>query len=730
MKVLPSNHSPQRRRGTEKNRVAVDFLCASVSLVNANPVMEKIPAILQALRFKRLKNHSPQKQRVCCRGFSPLQPRPTPCGCRGTEKNKKSSVFLCVSVSLWWILLLTLLFTLPTTPAQAQPASCSAQIISVHATEAAADGSRPADGPAWRAVTLPDYEYDRAPYGKTLWYRIDWQRDCPPATQPAPVMLVTQSIFFAGEIFINDEWLWGDQSLVEPLSWSFNMPRHWRLPEVWLHEGVNTIWVRAVSLAGHPVGVGPIFLGDLQTMQDIYDGLMWNHRTIHLVTISISGAFTMLFFVIWLLYRKQTAYGWYALFHLLSTLFFTSILTTSPWPFTSTVTLERATPIALLLSIACFCVFTWRFGEQRLARTERALWITIAALIAVPVLVPDRYVYSAHMFCIMASVVIFFANAAQFTLHALRTRQPEHLWLAAGILLQSAATIYDILGVLRVINGSVGLSPYSGILTTVCFSIILGLRLTNNARRIERFNQELEHNITQTRIELGTVLEREHALALNNARLQDRLQVAHDLHDGAGGSLAQMVNWIEQSAEMPDQQKILSRLKFALADLRQTIDSNVDATLKSPATPQEWIAPLRRRYADLFHELGIALDWQIPEQWRAQPDGAQCQALARLTAEALTNIIKHSRARHAAVRLLLSGTGEITLRIEDDGIGFDAEAARQTNASIGMHSMRARITRAGGTLEITSRPGNTVLTARMPGIPSPLSQNAQSPLNA
>lgn len=42
--------------------------------------------------------------------------------------------------------------------------------------------------------------------------------------------------------------------------------------------------------------------------------------------------------------------------------------------------------------------------------------------------------------------------------------------------------------------------------------------------------------VDQTRLELGEALQKDHALALSNLRLQERLQLAYDLHDGLGGA--------------------------------------------------------------------------------------------------------------------------------------------------------------------------------------------------
>jgi signal transduction histidine kinase len=79
----------------------------------------------------------------------------------------------------------------------------------------------------------------------------------------------------------------------------------------------------------------------------------------------------------------------------------------------------------------------------------------------------------------------------------------------------------------------------------------------------------------------------------------------------------------------------------------------------------------------------------------------------------LTNVIKHSRARWVRLRLDLRHKEALVLEIENDGVGFDVTAVRQADISIGMRSMSVRIARVGGTLEVTSRPGRTVLTVRL-----------------
>ena len=74
--------------------------------------------------------------------------------------------------------------------------------------------------------------------------------------------------------------------------------------------------------------------------------------------------------------------------------------------------------------------------------------------------------------------------------------------------------------------------------------------------------------------------------------------------------------------------------------------------------------------------------------------------------EALTNAGHHGHASHVTLRLS-PGPDAITLRIEDDGIGFDVEQAdsQADRVHLGLAGMRERMQIIGGTLQIRSAAG-------------------------
>jgi signal transduction histidine kinase len=84
--------------------------------------------------------------------------------------------------------------------------------------------------------------------------------------------------------------------------------------------------------------------------------------------------------------------------------------------------------------------------------------------------------------------------------------------------------------------------------------------------------------------------------------------------------------------------------------------------------------------------------------------------LLRIAQEALANIRKHAKARHAT--LTLSYLDDLVLMdIQDDGVGLQAPIS----GSFGLRSMRERVEALGGQMTVESEPGlGTTLAFSLP----------------
>jgi signal transduction histidine kinase len=92
------------------------------------------------------------------------------------------------------------------------------------------------------------------------------------------------------------------------------------------------------------------------------------------------------------------------------------------------------------------------------------------------------------------------------------------------------------------------------------------------------------------------------------------------------------------------------------------------------------------------------LPWALPAQ----------VSLYRMVQELFNNTIRHAAARHVELTLEHSGEG-FRLSFRDDGVGFDAERAARESRGLGLRNLRSRVDLLGGTLHLTSRPGEGTL---------------------
>ena len=98
---------------------------------------------------------------------------------------------------------------------------------------------------------------------------------------------------------------------------------------------------------------------------------------------------------------------------------------------------------------------------------------------------------------------------------------------------------------------------------------------------------------------------------------------------------------------------------------------------------------------------GMKTTWTITGDTARLPATVE-QATYRILQEALANVRVHSRAEALRVRLAVSDS--LTLTIEDDGVGFDAEEASHAQ-SLGLQGMTDRASALGGAFSIDTAPG-------------------------
>jgi signal transduction histidine kinase len=191
------------------------------------------------------------------------------------------------------------------------------------------------------------------------------------------------------------------------------------------------------------------------------------------------------------------------------------------------------------------------------------------------------------------------------------------------------------------------------------------------------------------------------------AALDERRRITQELHDGLLQSLATLILRLEAC------RKQLLASPFELDRELRAIEDDTRSSMKTirqflagketqPFPPGMLFEKFKDDLRFLRDGLGlhVILDTE-PETFN--PPEAVEQDLYYVLREGLMNIIRHSQASRADVVLRQSGA-EIRGSLRDDGIGFDPITARN-DLGLGLPSIKERIKRLGGELEIQSSPG-------------------------
>lgn len=195
------------------------------------------------------------------------------------------------------------------------------------------------------------------------------------------------------------------------------------------------------------------------------------------------------------------------------------------------------------------------------------------------------------------------------------------------------------------------------------------------------------------------------------ARADERTRLAREIHDTLAQGLAALALQIETALRNvgSDPDRVRERLEKALATARASLDEarRSVSTLRTGAPLAQSLAALAR---EITSESGIRVAFE--SKGACTIASAAEGELFRIAQQALANVRQHAGAR--TVRVTLACTKRnATLTVEDDGAGFDPR--RVAAGRHGIVGMRERARIAGGTLRITSRPGEgTRVVARVP----------------
>lgn len=194
---------------------------------------------------------------------------------------------------------------------------------------------------------------------------------------------------------------------------------------------------------------------------------------------------------------------------------------------------------------------------------------------------------------------------------------------------------------------------------------------------------------------------------------EERRRLQRELHDGLGPTLAGIALGIraarnQRAPDSGDSDALLSRLtdevEASVEEVRRIVHD-----LRPAVLDQLGLVTAICAYAERCSTEDLTVTVEVSDE--LPPVSAATEVAAyRIAVEAITNVVRHARARTCHVRL--RGGDGLVVEIDDDGIGLGNEIS----GGVGLSSMRERSLGVGGRILIDVGPnGGSRIVASLPG---------------
>jgi signal transduction histidine kinase len=192
---------------------------------------------------------------------------------------------------------------------------------------------------------------------------------------------------------------------------------------------------------------------------------------------------------------------------------------------------------------------------------------------------------------------------------------------------------------------------------------------------------------------------------LTRTEERERKAIADNLHDSVTQSLAMTIaklksikgsNRDEIFLKIDETRKILEESLAGIRSLTFQLSSPILYDVGLEAALQ-WLCE------EFFQKYGLPVKFIHSPHPFTIPDDTTKITLYRVSQEILMNIIKHSQAKKAIV-IVSCRDRHLTIRIEDDGIGFESSGLNR-KSGFGLFSISERMNALDGSIQIDSSPG-------------------------
>ncbi len=569
----------------------------------------------------------------------------------------------------------------------------------------------PGPDTVWQAHGLPMRWASSGGARQGLWLRLNFEVPTAPTEGWG---LLLQRLPTGGTLYLNGRMVADLPTDTEQRRVRWRRPHLVNLPTEFLRTGPNQALI-FTSYGSGVHGVGSAEVGPAASLQPLYGREFFVSHTLRWISLLLTVLLAVGFAALWFRRRSESLFGLLALIALF-------------WAVRSLdSTFEVQSDDAFALSRWAFYLGTgaftalatitmWRQGGRTGGRAEFGLAVLAA-------MGPLLYMISGDSFDLSVGplwqAIMLGALALGVLSLARRAMSEQSLLLSfivGALLIALAAAIHDYLVGIGVLPFA---SPALLNIATPILVIALGAALIDRFVRsladVEKTNSDLETRIHEREQLLKRNFDRLRDSERVKASAQERQRIMQDMHDGLGSQLLSSLMLVERGAMTNEQ--VAQILRESIDDMRLAIDALAadDSDLLSA------LGNMRFRMEPRLRAAGMELQWDartLPEE--VDIDSNAVLPVLRIVQEALTNAIKHSRARVVRVTLGVDREGDsgwLSIRVTDNGRGL---AATSNVAGRGMLNMKSRAARIAAFLKVESVPGaGTMLLLRLPLDPSP-----------
>ena len=234
------------------------------------------------------------------------------------------------------------------------------------------------------------------------------------------------------------------------------------------------------------------------------------------------------------------------------------------------------------------------------------------------------------------------------------------------------------------------------------------LMITNRALHQEVARRHsAEHSLRISMRDLEALSER-----LMNAQEAERKRISQDLHDSVGQMLSAIKYSLERAQVLARRGAALEALPIVdvvvgrvqqLMDEVRAISMNLRPPLLDDLGAASAVRGLCRDWREVYQGVEVEIDIPVGD---ADIPAILVTNVFRAVQESLNNVARHAAATHVQVSMRIED-GVFTVRVRDDGLGFESNDAITTSCGTrGLRGLRERAEQSGGRFEVTSSPGS------------------------